>query len=122
MSILETLAERRIVEALRAGAFDGLRGAGQPLRLESEEHVPPEWRAAFHLLRQAGLAPEWVVLGREIEADLAEARRKLAASDGGADARRHYQVEIDTINRKVDRFNLMTPHPSLQRPRLRPES
>ena len=121
MSILETLAERRIAEAQRAGAFDGLPGAGQPLRLESEEHVPPEWRAAFHLLQQAGLAPEWIVLGGEIEADLAEARRQLAASDGGADARRHYRVEIDAINRKIDRFNLMAPLPSLQRRRLRPE-
>lgn len=121
MSILETMAERRIVEAQRAGAFDGLRGSGLPLRLEAEEHVPPEWRAAFHMLRQAGLAPDWIGLGTEIESELAEVRRRKAASDGGAEACRRHQAAIAAINEKIDRFNLMVPHSSLQRRRLRLE-
>jgi len=80
MLIVEAMAERRIVEAQREGAFDGLRGSGHPLRLEPEEHVPAEWRAAFHLLRQAGLGPAWIAQGAEIEADLAEARRTPAGA------------------------------------------
>jgi hypothetical protein len=66
MSILETMAERRTVGAQRKGAFDGLAGRGLPLCLGPEDHVPPEWRAAFHVLRQAALAPEWIGLGTEI--------------------------------------------------------
>ena len=122
MSILETMAERRIVEAQREGAFDGLRGSGMPLPLEPEEHVPPEWRAAFHMLRQAGLAPDWIGLGTEIESELAEAVRRRAASDGGTDARRRHQAAIAALNGKIDRFNRMVPHSSLQRRRLRPEA
>lgn len=122
MSILETTAERRIVEAQQEGAFDGLRGRGLPLCMEPEEHVPPEWRAAFHVLRQAGLAPEWIGLGAEIESELAEALRRRAASDGGAEACRRHRAAIAAINGKIDRFNLMVPHPSLQRRRQRQDA
>jgi hypothetical protein len=122
MLILETMAERRIVEAQREGAFDGLRGRGLPLCLEPEEHVPPEWRAAFHVLRQAGLAPEWIGLGSEIESELAEALRRRAAPDGGPEARRRDRAAIAAINAKIDRFNLMVPHSSLQRRRQRLEA
>ncbi|MBM3121015.1 MAG: DUF1992 domain-containing protein [Chloroflexi bacterium] len=122
MSILETMAERRIIEAQHEGAFDGLRGRGFPLCLEPEEHVPQEWRAAFHMLRQAGLAPEWIGLGTDMESDLADARSRLAASDGGADACRRYRESIAAINAKIDRFNLMVPHSSLQRRRQRLEA
>lgn len=122
MSILETMAERRIVEAQHEGAFDGLRGRGLPLCLESEDHVPPEWRAAYHVLRQAGLAPDWIGLGAEIESELAEALRRRAASDGGAEAHRRHQAAIAAINGKIDRFNLMVPHSSLQRRRQRLEA
>lgn len=122
MSILETMAERRTVEAQRKGAFDGLAGRGLPLCLGPEEHVPPEWRAAFHVLRQAALAPEWIGLGTEIESELAEARRRMAASDGGPHARWRYQSAIAAINRKIDRFNLMVPHSGQQRSRVRPEA
>ncbi len=115
------MAERRIVEAQREGAFDGLRDRGLPLCLGPEEHVPPEWRAAFHVLRQAALAPEWIGLGTETESELAEARRRMAASDGGAHARRRNQAAIAAINGNIERFNLVVPHSGQQRRRVRPE-
>jgi hypothetical protein len=121
MTILELLAERRIAEAQRQGAFDGLHGSGQPLRLEPDEHVPPEWRASFHLLRQAGMSPDWIALGAEIERELAEVRRRKASSGNGPDACRLDQAAIAALNRKVDRYNSMVPHLSLQRSRLRLE-
>lgn len=119
MSILEALAERRIVQAQREGAFVRLRGEGQPLRLEADEHVPPEWRAAFRMLQQAGLAPDWIALGREIDAALGEVRRSRSQRGGQASARRREEDEIEEINRQIDRFNLIAPHPIPRRERVR---
>jgi hypothetical protein len=68
MTILE-----RIADAQRLGAFDGLAGRGQGLALDDDAAVPPEWRAAFRLLKSAGFVPEWIALGREID----EARGRL---------------------------------------------
>lgn len=119
MSLLEILAERRILEAQRRGAFDGLRGRGQPLRLEPEDHVPPEWRAAFHILKQAGLAPDWIGLGAEIEAELAEARRRKAWRYEAPDAGSRHRVAMAALNEKIDRYNRLVPHSSLQRRRVR---
>lgn len=121
MSILESLAERRIVQAQREGAFERLRGEGQPLRLEADEHVPPEWRAAFRMLQQAGLAPDWIALGREIDAAQGEARRGMAHGGGVGGARRGHAAYIADINRRIDRFNLIAPQPIPRRGHLRLE-
>jgi DnaJ family protein C protein 28 len=121
MSILETLAERRLAEAARDGAFDRLPGSGQPLRLDADEGVPPEWWAAFHLLRNAGLAPEWIERRRAIEAALVAARTGARGGVGGEDWRARLGTEIEAINRQIDALNLTVPHPSLQRRRVRLE-
>ncbi len=119
MSILETLAERRLTEAARDGVFEGLPGSGQPLRLDADEGVPPEWWAAFHLLRNAGLAPEWIERRRAIEAALAAARTAARGGVGGEAWRAPFGNEIEAINRQIDALNLIVPHPSLQRRRVR---
>jgi len=69
MTILERIAEQRIADALRLEVFEGLAGRGQRLDLDDEAAVPSEWRAAFRLLKNAGFAPEWIVLGREIDVE-----------------------------------------------------
>jgi hypothetical protein len=90
VSILETLAERQIVEAARAGAFDGLASSGQPLRLDTDDGVPPDWWAAVHILRNAGLAPEWTERRRAIEAALAAALTAARGRVGGDDWRARF--------------------------------
>jgi DnaJ homolog subfamily C member 28 len=39
--------ERQLEEAARAGAFDHLPGAGEPIDLTENPYVPAEWRLAF---------------------------------------------------------------------------
>lgn len=51
------LAERRITEAMRAGAFDDLPGAGRPLELPDLSGVPEELRAGYLLLQSNGFVP-----------------------------------------------------------------
>lgn len=57
MLLLDTLAERRIREAQDSGEFDNLPGEGMPLALDGDALVPGELRAAYRLLKNAGLVP-----------------------------------------------------------------
>jgi hypothetical protein len=66
MICFQKIAERRILEAIREGAFDDLPGAGQPLELENDSHVPEDLRVAYKILKNAGFVPEEVALRKEI--------------------------------------------------------
>lgn len=127
-SLWSRLAEDRLQRAIEAGVFDGLKGTGKPLLREDESLIPDGWRLAFHLLRNAGLAPLWIELDREVEADLGRLRRSLWQAarwgqDSAAwqDAVRQAQVEAERLNRLIEERNLRCPW-RLQRPKVRLES
>jgi len=48
------VAEQKIQEALQAGKFDNLPGAGEPLAMEDLSHLPPEMRMAYTILKNSG--------------------------------------------------------------------
>jgi hypothetical protein len=58
-----------IREAQARGDFDNLPGMGQPLQLEGDNPFNPEWSAAFRVAKNAGAAPLWVQLDKEIGAN-----------------------------------------------------
>ena len=66
MICFQKIAERRILEAIRDGAFDNLPGAGKPLALEDDSHVPEDLRIAYKVLKNAGYVPPEVSLRKEI--------------------------------------------------------
>ena len=112
MTIFEVIAERQILEALRDGAFDRLAGRGRRLDLQEDDAVPPEWRAAYRILKNAGLAPEWVVEGREIDAARGPLHSGLAQGRVVGDG---LLPEIAALNRRIENFNLAVPHAGLQK-------
>ncbi len=57
MWLLDQWAERHITEAQAKGEFENLPGSGEPLILEDDAHVPPELRAGYRLLKNAGCLP-----------------------------------------------------------------
>ncbi|EFE0636658.1 TPA: DUF1992 domain-containing protein [Escherichia coli] len=57
MWLLDQWAERHISEAQAKGEFDNLPGSGEPLILDDDSHVPPELRAGYRLLKNAGYLP-----------------------------------------------------------------
>lgn len=57
MWLLDQWAERHIITARDKGEFDNLPGQGEPLILDDDAHVPPELRAAWRLLKNAGCLP-----------------------------------------------------------------
>ncbi|MDA8156925.1 MAG: DUF1992 domain-containing protein [Actinomycetota bacterium] len=66
MDILQTIAERKIEEAARNGAFTGLPGAGKPIKFEDESLVPEDLRLACRVLKNAGFVPPEIELKKEI--------------------------------------------------------
>ena len=52
---------------LLRGAFDSLPGAGKPLELEDDSHIPEDLRMAYKLLKNAGYVPEEVLDRKEAQ-------------------------------------------------------
>ncbi|HTN72592.1 MAG TPA: DnaJ family domain-containing protein [Methylomirabilota bacterium] len=88
MSYFWRIAEERILEAQRAGAFDNLPGKGKPLELEDLSWVPEDLRIGYHVLKNAHVLPPEAELMKDIHTleDLLKhveddgARRALAKS------------------------------------------
>ena len=65
MWLLDQLAEQHILEAQKRGELTGLPGEGAPLQLDDDSHVPPELRAGYRLLKNAGFLPPELETRRE---------------------------------------------------------
>ena len=66
MPLFQRLAEQRILEAQRAGAFDDLPGKGKPLELEDLSRVPEELRIGYIVLKNAHVLPPEAELTKDI--------------------------------------------------------
>lgn len=62
----EKIVEERIRHAQKNGVFENLKGAGKPLALEDDRHVPEELRLAYKILKNADCAPPEVELKKQI--------------------------------------------------------
>ena len=71
-SILDILAEQRIVDAMARGEFDHLPGAGKPIELDDNPLIPPELRMMNRIMKNSGFTPREVSLRQEIAALRAE--------------------------------------------------
>lgn len=66
MSYFWRIAEERILDAQRAGAFDDLPGKGKPLQLEDLSWVPEDLRIGYHILKNAHVLPPEAELMKDI--------------------------------------------------------
>ena len=62
----EKLVEDRIKKAQKRGEFDDLPGAGKPLDLYDDWHIPEDLRLAYKILRNADCLPPEIELKKEI--------------------------------------------------------
>ncbi|MBI2767005.1 MAG: DUF1992 domain-containing protein [Chloroflexi bacterium] len=130
---LEQLIESRIRDAMVAGAFDNLPGAGRPLPDDAGERLAGENALGYKILKNGGLLPEWLMLARDIEAlqgDLAELDRRhhdrvrWAIEDAAWEphagvirgTRAQFETQARELRRRQDRFNLTAPGKRLERP------
>jgi len=102
MDVWNLIAERKIQEAMEEGAFDHLEGTGQPIREDVNPYEDPAQRMAHRLMKNAGIAPAWIVEGRELDRDVE--RLRAAALD--PEARR---ARVADLNRRIALFNLRAP-------------
>ena len=95
--LFDALAEARIEEAMREGAFDDLPGAGRPLDLDDDRFVPEELRAAYRILKNAGFVPPEVAARRD-----AAALAALVAALEDDDARRRALARLALIETRLE--------------------
>jgi DnaJ family protein C protein 28 len=113
-----------IRQAMKAGAFDNLPGKGQPLKLDENPYIDPEWKLAYDLLKQNSFAPAFIEQRQAIELALAAARAALArtwawcsgALAAGEDAawvdaewaraKKKFEQEVAKLNKQIADFNL----------------
>jgi hypothetical protein len=62
----ERIIEKRILRSQKKGDFDNLPGAGQPLQLEDDRHIPEDLRLAHKILKNADCVPPEIEIQREI--------------------------------------------------------
>ena len=86
MLLLHLLAEQRIEEAMREGAFDDLPGRGKPLYLDDDRLVPEESRAAYRILKNAGFVPPEL----ETRKEMADLHKLIATVEDEGQQRRAY--------------------------------
>ncbi len=67
MIAFRKISEYRIVEAQQRGVFDNLPGAGKPLELEDDSHIPEDLRMAYKILKNAQCLPPEIELKKEIQ-------------------------------------------------------
>ena len=97
MGLLDSVVEQRIAQAIAAGAFENLPGAGKPLDLDDDRMVPEDLRVGYRILKNAGFIPPEVEQRREI-ADLAVLLRH--ATDDAA--RRRAVARLALLSAKLE--------------------
>lgn len=132
---LEELIETRIRDAVAEGAFDNLKGAGQPLRFRNEDALAGDNWLGYKILENGGLLPEWLMLAKDIERDREALRRlddrhaeavDLAATSGNwaghessiRECRDAFEASARMLRRKQDQFNHDAPSMRLERPAI----
>ncbi|MCB0063315.1 MAG: DUF1992 domain-containing protein [Caldilineaceae bacterium] len=125
------LISHRIEEAIRNGAFDNLRNKGKPLPQEYNPHVPEDRRMANDLLKNNGLAPQWISDRASMLHVIDNFRTKLRTVAMGYHTAWHaestdvikrqqiraqwatqletWQEEIRLLNRRIEVVNLQQP-------------
>ncbi|MCS6842749.1 MAG: DUF1992 domain-containing protein, partial [Caldilineales bacterium] len=115
--------------------LDNLPGKGKPLDLSANPFVTPDEAMAQRLLKNAGFTLPWIDEGRQIDAEIEAARRKLQQAhdeyltlrdaqicaghqwvEGAWQAAlREFRQEVARINRRIRDYNLKAPSLSVHK-------
>jgi DnaJ homologue, subfamily C, member 28, conserved domain len=115
----ESIVERLIREAMDRGEFDELPYRGEPLPLP-DETAAGDMASAYHILRNAGVAPPWIEADKRVRQLLAE-RDAIVEQAAGASSitrsvlRRRLAALIERANAAVFELNAEAPTPRQQR-------
>lgn len=102
MSTFWRIAEERILEAQRAGAFDDLPGKGKPLQLEDLSGVPEDLRIGYTILKNAHVLPPEAELLKDIHTieDLLKHVEDEGERRALAKSMQHKIIRLDLLRRR----------------------
>ncbi|NPV92313.1 MAG: DUF1992 domain-containing protein [Firmicutes bacterium] len=136
MQSTEDLVEEKIRKAMEKGDFDRIEGKGKPIKMEENPFEDPTLRLPFKMLKDAGFAPYWIELGKDIDAEIEGARmlfdkfldglrwrksrRGFLDWNPDLDHRRDQVLEscarkFEEANKKIDLYNRIVPIYWMQR-------
>ncbi len=107
MLAFDLIAEERIREAIRAGSFDDLPGAGKPLDLDDDKLIPEELRVAYRILKNAGCVPPEV----EARKERASLHNLISATTDDV-ARRRALAKLALLEMRLERVRGALPRAS----------
>lgn len=109
----ESVTERIIREAQERGEFDNLPGHGRPFAVDENPYAG-DMALAFHLLKNAGVAPPWIETDKEVRRLRAQAETLLRRAHHAslpirANLRRQLDETVTAHDDTVRRLNLEAP-------------
>lgn len=112
------IVDHLLGEAIGDGDISDLPGAGKPLPPLEDSHTPPDKRAAFKIMQDNGVAPEWMTLAQSVEQSEARIRAEIEArakqldaaiTDGGEESRARSEKRLSRyvgqLEERVERHN-----------------
>lgn len=121
------LIDQLVNEAEQAGLFKDLPGTGKPLELDDDSLVPNEERTAFRMLKNAGFAPPWIELQKEIRSrqeqlnnwvERVNRRWPQIGPLEQAQILAEHEHKIQELNKLITSYNLSAPPVAGQLPLL----
>lgn len=127
---LERIALEKIRDSMGRGEFKNLKGMGKPLQLENDNPVLDDMQQKLNrLLSNAGFAPEWISLDKEIRQSIDRVKKQLTTCWSrcgpypmSPEKKREWEAELEelsqtvkSINKKINNLNLIVPSLSAQR-------
>jgi len=99
MDVFATIAEQKILEAIRRGELDNLPLKGRPIPPDESAAVPAKWRPSYKILKNAGFLPQELQFNREV----------LALSDllAGCQEESERQQIGRRLNEKMLNYNIL---------------
>lgn len=112
------IVDHLLGEVIGDGDISDLPGAGEKLPPLADIHTPPDQRAAFKIMQDNEVAPEWMAMAksleqseRQIRAEVESEVRRSGSKASGKRSPYSRQLEerIEQHNRVVIAFNLKAP-------------
>ncbi len=97
MAGLDDIIGGWVREAERSGEVKKLPGYGKPLELDEDTHVPPKYRMAYRVLKNAGYKPPEVEMIQRVSE-----LREMIDAEANPGRRESLQTELRALQQKLD--------------------
>jgi hypothetical protein len=79
----ERIVDRLVTDAIGDGDVSHLSGAGKKLPPQQDRNTPSEFRAAFKIMNDHQVMPDWITAGKQLEQTETKLRRRIQLAAQG---------------------------------------